>query len=192
MKNTALLYFVLLCSSICYGNDDDLQYSRSKLSIKAGYYGEFILHPGFYAGVDYNVIDRTWFDLHWDTEIGGYLHKWNNNSFFSQSSIGARFTTKFSVFTDLNVGLGYMLSTPNGQVYQVDELGNLAEGKKPVSSHFKPVVSMLFGWDGMKKKDIPLTISIGLEGYWQTGFNHIALPHAAGRIGITYQLKTRM
>ncbi len=180
----------ILVSTISIAQDES-QTDRSKLAIKAGYFGEFVMHPGFYSGIDYNLLDKSWLDLHWDTDLGAYFHKWNNNSVFVQSSFGARFCTSFSMYTDLQIGIGYMLSTPSGELYQVDKDGNLTEKGKPVTSHAKPTVSLLFGWDGNRKKDIPLTIGFGLEAYWQMGYNHIALPHAALKAGITYQLKTK-
>jgi len=145
----------LLLSLTSFGQESEAQ--LGKLGINVGYFGEFVLHPGMYAGVDYSVWSNKRFDAHWNSEIGFYIHKWNNNSFFAQSSFGIRYTTSFSMLIDLNVGVGYMLSLPNGDVYQVDPTGNLVLKGRPATSHFKPHLSLLFGWNGrsMMLKTIP-------------------------------------
>lgn len=157
-------------------------------ALKLQYVGEFILHPGFAIGTDYTITSNDWFNLHWDTEIGGYFHKRNNNSVFVQSTLGTRFTTGFALFADFQLGLGCMLSMPDGDVYRVDDTGNLELKGRPVTSHLKPTSSLLFGWDGKRNRDIPISVFTGLEAYMQSGFNHVLLPHVAYRLGVTYQL----
>lgn len=170
---------------------EEIQKEYSKIALNVGYFGEFILHPGIYGGIDYTLSSKLWLNIHWNSEIGCYYHKWNNNALFLQSSIGTRFTTSFSFFADVNLGVGYILSSPNGEVYKVNDQGELTEKGRTYTSHAKPSVSLTLGWDGKRKKDIPFTAGLGVEGYWQTGFNHIALPHAALKLGITYQLKSK-
>ena len=55
------------------------------------------------------------------------------------------------------------------------------------SPHFMPTFSMLIGYDGTRKRNLPYTIHIGPEIYLQSNFNHFFLPHVAGKIGITYK-----
>lgn len=163
--------------------------SFKNLALKASYFGEFVLHPGFAVGIDYTLKKRKAFTLHWDTEAGAYFHKWNNNAVFLQSTIGTRFTSRFSAFVDVNAGLGYMLTSPDGDVYSVDKNQELTLEDKPYYSHLKPTLSLLLGWDGSHKNDLPLLIQAGLEAYWQSHFNHILLPHAALRLGVVYKIK---
>lgn len=193
MKKKIILILLIsnFFTALLFGQEIDSSDSNSKLGIKLSYFGEFALHPGFAAGIDYSVHQNKWFNLHWDSEIGAYFHKWNNNAVFIQSTIGTRFISSFSAFVDLNVGLGYMLTTPNGNVYVVDNNGKLSSKGRPYQSALKPNVSLLFGWDGTRKKDIPLIIHVGIEAYWQSHFNHSMLPHAAFRVGIVYKLKNK-
>ncbi len=170
------------------GQDSGEVSQENRLAIKVGYYGDFVMHPGLTMGIDYTLYTNKWFNLHWDTEMGSYVHKWNNNALFVQSSIGTRFTGPFSLCVDLNLGLGYMLTTPNGDVYRVDENDNLALGSRPFQSHLKPTFSILFGWNGERKRDIPLIIQTGFEAYMQSAYNHTMLPHAALRLGVIYRL----
>jgi len=186
--------FILMscfCAFLTYGQEPNSSNTDSRLGVKLSYFGEFVMHPGFAIGVDYSLYKNNWLNVHWDSEIGAYYHKWNNNSLFLQSSIGNRFTTPISVFLDINVGLGYMLSTPNGDFYSVDTNGELSTKGRPYTSHLKPNISLLIGWDGSHRRNIPLIIQGGLEAYGQSHFNHSVLPHAALRLGVVYLLKNK-
>lgn len=182
-----LIVLSLLCSLTYAQSNSNLGYG--KLSLKGGYFGEFILHPGLYGGVDYNLVRNKHFDLHWDSEIGCFMHKWNNNTVFIQSTIATRFITSNSLFADVSLGLGYMLSMPNGDVYRVDKDGVLSINGRPITSHAKIPFAITFGWDGKRNRDIPWSIGLGVEAYMQTGYNHIMLPHAALKLGVLYHLK---
>ncbi len=188
-KIEILLLLSCFCSLITYGQDQNSSLSESRLGVKVSYFGEFVMHPGFALGVDYSLYRNNWLNVHLDSEIGAYDHKWNNNSLFIQSTIGSRFTTSFSALLDINIGLGYMLSTPNGDLYTADNKGGLIRDGRSYKSHLKPDISLLVGWDGAHRKSIPLIIQAGIEAYWQSHFNHAYLPHAALRFGIIYSLK---
>lgn len=184
------LFLVLLTvlSLHLFGQNENVN-SMDRLSVKAGYFGEFVMHPGFYAGVDYNLFSNHWLDLHWDNELGGYSHRWNNNAAFVQSALGVRFNTPLSLFVDLSAGVGGMVTTPNGDVYSVNENKTLVMTGRPYSFHLKPSVSLLFGWNGNVKKQLPVLINAGIELYQESAFNHTLLPHAAIKVGLVYQLK---
>lgn len=184
-----MIGLMISISSSAQEMENEDQYS--KLAVKLNYFGELVLHPGFAAGVDYTLAKRKWLNIHWDNELGGYVHKWNNNALFLQTSIGTRFISSFSAYMDISLGVGYMLSSPNGEVYSLNDQGDLTTKGRPYTSHFKPSVSLMFGWDGKRKRNIPLTIHFGIEASVQTGFNHGILPHAALRVGVTYQLKNK-
>ncbi len=191
LKALLILFICHFISFPMFGQEKESNHSNSKLGIKAGYFGEFVLHPGFIVGVDYALHQNRWFNLHWDSELGAFYHQWNNSALFAQSTLGTRFISSFSAFVDVNAGLGYMLSTPNGDVYAVDASGKLSAKGRPYQSALKPTMLILFGWDGTRKKDIPLIIHAGIEAYWQSHFNHSMLPHAAFRAGIVYRLKKK-
>lgn len=189
IRKLILIFSAIIIPSSISAQEKNLDFS--KLAVKLDYFGELVLHPGIVAGVDYTLSSKKWFNLHWDGELGGYIHKWNNNSIFVQSSIGIRFISSFSAYLDLNIGVGYMLSSPNGDVYSLNDQGKLTNKGRPHTSHFKPSLSLMFGWDGKRKKNIPLTIHFGVEASIQTGLNSFILPHAAFRLGATYQLKNK-
>lgn len=161
---------------------------NEKVAVKLCYFGELGLHPGLEIGTDYTLTKRKWMTIHWDTGIGAYWHRWNHTALFAKSSIGARFHF-WSAFVDVNAGVGYMHSFLAGTVYGKSDNGGVEEVRNLGSSHFIPNASLLFGWDGTRRRKLPVTIYLGPEVYLQSHFNHTFLPHVAVKAGITYKFK---
>lgn len=161
-----------------------------KVAIKLDYFGELGLHPGMSFGIDYTIAKKKWVTLHWDSELGGYWHRWNNTSLFLKSSIGSRLPIK-SLFVDLNLGAGYMHSFPAGTVYRKASDGGVEKAPNWGSPHFISTFSVLVGYDGTRRHNLPFTIHLGPEIYYQSNFNHIFLPHVAAKLGITYKIKKK-
>ena len=78
--------------------------NHEKLAFKLSYFGELLLHPGLEIGSDFTLVDKKWVDVHWDINLSGYYHKWNNSSYSLSSSIGTRFPI-YALFFDLNIVL---------------------------------------------------------------------------------------
>ncbi|MEZ4850196.1 MAG: hypothetical protein R3B93_16590 [Bacteroidia bacterium] len=161
---------------------------HEKLALKLNYFGELGLHPGIEIGTDYTLSSRKWVTVHWDTGLGGYRHRWNNNSMFMRTSIGARLPI-WSFFADVNAGIGYMHSFLAGDVYGPDSNGEIEKIRDWGTSHFMPSVSLLLGWDNGRRKNLPFTFHIGPEVYLQSHFNHSFLPHVAVNMGLTYNFQ---
>jgi hypothetical protein len=163
---------------------------NDKVAFKLDYFGELVLHPGLTMGVDYTLVKKNWVTVHWDSELGGYWHKWNNTALFLKSSIGARLPIS-SLFVDMNLGVGYMHSFPAGTIYRRVSDGSVEKAPNWGSSHFMPNASFLLGWDGTRKNNAPFTVHIGAEAYYQSNFNHIFLPHLAAKVGVTYKFRKK-
>lgn len=161
---------------------------NKRVAVKFDYFGELVLHPGLSLGIDYTLSSKKWVTIHWDTDLGGYWHRWNNTALFAKTSIGTRFPVS-SMFVDLNLGAGYMHSFPAGKIYQRSEDGGVVKTPNWGHSHFMPTFSVLLGWDGSRKANLPFSLHIGAEAYLQSAVNHTFIPHAAAKVGITYKFK---
>lgn len=159
---------------------------EDRLALKVEYFGELVLHPGLAVGLDYTITRKKWVTVHWDTDLGGYWHRWNNTSVFLKTSIGSRFAMG-PVFADINLGVGYMHSWPAGTLYQRAEDGSVEKARNWGHPHFMPNASLLLGWDGSSRNNLPWSVYIGPEVYLQYPYNHIFLPHVAAKIGFTYK-----
>jgi len=160
---------------------------EEKIALKIEYFGELVLHPGLSVGMVYTIARKNWVTLHWDTDLGGYWHRWNNTSAFLKTSIGSRLAIG-SAFADINLGSGYMHSWAAGKLYQRSESGGVEKAVNKGHSHFMSTASLLFGWDGSRNLNLPWSIYFGPEVYLQSSFNHIFLPHVAAKLGLTYKL----
>lgn len=192
-KNLLIPIIFIMCSLSLHGQNLTESKHRPKknitdrLALKVEYFGELVLHPGISLGTDYTVLKRKWITVHWDADLGGYWHRWNNTSAFVKTTIGSRFSIG-SVFADFNLGCGYMHSWAAGPIYQKVSDGSVERATNWGHSHFMPTGSLLFGWDGNKKNNLPWTIYLGPEIYLQSSFNHIFLPHVATKLGFTYKI----
>lgn len=186
------LLILLLCSLSVLAQEQDRSKAKygDRTALKVEYFGELVLHPGLSLGLDYTMVRNNWVTLHWDTDLGGYWHRWNNTSVFLKTSFGSRFAVG-PVFADINLGVGYMHSWAAGVLYQRTENGGVEKAANLGHPYFMPNASFLLGWDGSRRNDLPWTIHIGPEVYLQYPYNHIFLPHVAAKIGFTYKFKQR-
>tara|TARA_B100000780_G_C21039063_1_gene416856 strand:+ start:382 stop:963 length:582 start_codon:yes stop_codon:yes gene_type:complete len=186
------IFITVLCSAgvMAQEKDKTREEFKERIAFKLEYFGELVLHPGLCIGIDYTISKNNWVTIHWDTDLGGYWHRWNNTSAFLKTSIGSRLAIG-STFADINIGAGYMHSWAAGTIYQRAENGGVEKATNWGHSHFMPTTSLLFGWDGTKKNKLPCTIYLGPEVYLQSSFNHTFLPHLAAKIGFTYKLNKK-
>jgi hypothetical protein len=161
---------------------------NERVAVKFDYFGELVLHPGLSFGIDYTLARKNWVTVHWDSDLGGYWHKWNNTALFAKTSVGTRFPVSF-LFVDLNLGAGYMHSFPAGKIYQRSADGGVEKVPNWGHSHFMPTFSALLGWDGSRKANLPFSLHLGAETYLQSAVNHTFIPHAAAIVGFTYKFK---
>lgn len=192
LKSMVLMLLVLWNTNLLAQNNtknNKSLFNLERLSIKAEYFGETLRHPGMAVGTDYAVVKNSWFALHWDSDLGFYIHRWNHVAAFIKTSLGTRYTTKDGVLFDFNIGVGYLHTFPDGDVYQKNNAGQLEKMPSGGYAHFMPAVSFLFGWDASKRTKIPLSIYFGPEAFIELPFNHGILPHAAVKIGIIYHLR---
>ncbi|WP_346863107.1 hypothetical protein [uncultured Draconibacterium sp.] len=161
---------------------------HEKVAFKLNYFGELVLHPGLTLGVDYTLSQNNRLTVHWDVDLGGYWHRWNNTSLFLKSTIGTRVAAG-SVFADINAGIGYMHSFAAGTIYQRAADGGVEKANNRGHAHFMPNASFLLGYDSTRKGNRHWTVHLGPEVYLQSSYNHIFLPHIAINVGITYKFK---
>lgn len=161
---------------------------NERVAVKFDFFGELVLHPGLSLGIDYTLSSKKWVTVHWDSDIGGYWHRWNNTALFAKTSIGTRFPIS-SMFVDLNMGAGYMHSFPAGKIYQRSDEGGVEKANNWGHSHFMPTLSVLLGWNGSREANLPLSIHIGVEAYLQSSVNHTFIPHTAAKLGFTYKFR---
>jgi hypothetical protein len=77
----------------------------------------------------------------------------------------------------------------DGTTYQVNEKGSVNIDKNAGSYYFMPMLSYGVGYNFENKySDLPLSIVFKPCLFFQTPFNHYALPHLAFEFGVSYKL----
>lgn len=191
MKTSIVIFMLALISplsALAENHSETKTKFKERAAIKVDYFGELVMHPGLSVGLDYTLAQSKVVTLHWDTDLGGFWHRWNNSSAFLKTSIGAR-VAMGSAFVDANLGAGYMHSWAAGSIYQRAEDGSVEKANNEGHPHFMPTFSFLLGWDGSRKYNLPWSVHLGVEIYLQYPYNHIFLPHVAAKVGFTYKLK---
>lgn len=189
MKTSLTVFLIILFSSLsamAQNNSESSAKFEDKLAVKVEYFGELALHPGISAGLEYTILKNNWLTIHWNNDLGGYYHRWNNAAVFAKSSIGTRYNVR-AVFADINAGIGYMHSFAAGTFYQRAPDGGVEKARNWGHPHFMPNASFLLGWDATRKGNQKWTVHIGPEVCLQSSFNHIFLPHVAAKLGMTYK-----
>jgi len=192
------IIFTCFLSSVAYSHESERSKNNpgtisnlihhEKVAFKLNYFGELVLHPGLTVGVDYTLSKSNRLTVHWDVDLGGYWHRWNNTSLFLKSTIGTRLAAG-PVFADINAGIGYMHSFAAGTIYQRAADGGVEKASNRGHAHFMPNASFLLGWDSTRNGKQRWTFHVGPEVYLQSSFNHIFLPHIAMNVGVTYKFK---
>jgi len=166
------------------GNLIYAQENNRIIPINISYFGEMIVHPGIEIG--YENTFYKWFN--YTASIGTYVHQRNHVGLFLSAGINWRYTFPIGYSMEFGLGLGYLHTWEHGgDVYIVDDNGNVSVKPKYGRPHFMPSVKLgLLGWDLRKKSNIPIRINTDIIVFGQYPFNNYLLPHVALKIGVTY------
>jgi hypothetical protein len=199
-RSIALFYLIgwwAILPSVAQEEKDNNEHGKlsrfiyhEQTAVKIGYFGELGMHPGLTLGTEHTINNSSWVDVHWDVQMGGFWHRWNNTSVFARTTIGTRFPVK-SLFIDLNAGAGYMHSFPAGTIYKRSSDGGVEKARNWGHPHFMPSAAILIGWNGNRTGQSPWAVGIGAETYLQSSFNGIFLPHVAAKLDVTYKFKRK-
>ena len=184
-----LLIVILFCffGSPSYTQDNDSD-SKRLLALTLGYFGETITHPGATSGVEYYILENSWYRLFLGGNLGGYVHIRNHIGLFVDAEIGNRFTAPFGLFGEILTGVGYLHTWPQGIIFERDADGGIREANNLGYPHLMPTLSLGFGWDFSRNDLPPVAYFIRLNAFGEYPFNGYLLPHVALQTGISITL----
>lgn len=186
MKRSFLIVFLLLFTLVStYGQKD--VYPETRLTI--GYFGETLTHPGLNLGIEYTPFRSKKYQTILAANIGGYVHKRNNTSFFIRGQWGQRIGFDNGIFIDEFIGLGYLHQfTHGGDLYDVLPNGAVVKTPDNGSPMVMPSVALGTGYDFSKKTKWNIVYFLRPELFWKAPFNGYYLTHLAINTG--FILKT--
>jgi len=175
LRKLFLIFFIIIGNSI---------YAQKTIPVNLSYFGETITNPGFEIGYENNFYNG----LNFTVSLGFYVHQRNHAGLFFTSGIFWRHTFQTGYSMELGIGLGYLNTWAHGgNVYNVDDNGNVSVKQKTGRANFMPLVKLgLFGWDFRESNDIPLRINADIIIFGQYPFNNFLMPHFALKAGATY------
>lgn len=190
------LFFVFLIFWLGNHSAIGQNYELPALQTSISYFGEYVTHAGIRVGISKTLsqnikekdsskfINKAWV-------LNGFLtyykHPRNHSGFMITSAIGRQRTGKKGFQTSINLELGYMLSTLDGEVYEWDG-EKIVEGEKG-SSHFVFGFNGGFGWNFEKQVNVPISIMILPHFYIQAPYNTLFAPRVALETKLSYHLK---
>lgn len=151
------------------------------LGISLSYFAESGYHHGFFKGIDYVFFNKEKekkkkegkFKNHkfiLSPSIGWYSHPNNKMALLFKADLSHRMTFNNGLFGLIGIGTGFSRSFYNIPTYQIvdEELT-----KVKLAGRFSSVSNLTFGigYDFKKKLDIPLSMMIQPEIYFQTPYN---------------------
>ncbi len=184
----ALLGFLFLCTS-------HTVYAQSprQAAVSFSYFGEFIGHPGFKAGIEtplagaYKPGKRHGLLL-LGANLSAYRHRGNHTGLFVDTEIGYRFITRGGFKAEMFLGAGYHRSYIDGPVYTVNELNEVKRDR------FAGQNTILLLWSfglGKQMKRSPVAWHIRPGLMVRTPHNSAILPHLFIETGVTYRLNNQ-
>ncbi len=205
MKKTLLILILLTClvdieaNDILVGNKQKSNYDI--LGISLSYFSESGYHHGFFTGIDYVFFNKEKerkkkedkFKNHkliLSPSVGWYNHPNNKMVLLFKADLSHRMTFNNGLFGLIGIGTGFLRSFYNIPTYQIidDELT-----KVKLAGRFSSVSNLSFGigYDFKKKLDIPLSIMIQPELYFQTPYNHMYVVFPAWQMKFVYYFKSK-
>ena len=190
-KRIHALSFVLL-SSLGQGFNAYSQQEPTashRYALTAAYLGETITHPGATVGLEKYLLRKRQYKLFVGTNLGGYVHQRNHKALFATLQFGQRITFRSGWFVDQSIGVGYLITFLDGEVYTVNPTGSVEQMANTGRSHLMPSVSVGVGYDFTNKDIAKLQLFLRPQAFWQLPFNHYALLHIGLQAGIILPLR---
>lgn len=182
-----MLFMMLMVSSIVAGDTKSSPLDRllDKRAVSVAYFGEFITHPGISVEFPTLLKAARKHTLYRKLGVTLYTHRRNHNAFILTGEAGSRLTNKQGRFGEALVGLGYMHTWLQGDVYTRAGSGTVTESFDWGRPHLVLSFSLGAGWEAHREA-LPGTNFIRLIAFGEYPFNGLILPHLGLQFGTTF------
>lgn len=164
--------------------------SSRQTAVSLSYFGEFVGHPGFKAGIETPLAGsykpgKRHSILLLGGNLSAYYHQGNHTGLFVDTELGYRFVTKGGFKAETFIGLGYHRSYIDGPVYTVNGSNEVKRNRFAGQNTFLLLWS--FGL-GKQMKNSPVSWHIRPGFMVRTPHNSVVLPHLFIETGVSYRL----
>lgn len=136
-------------------------------------------HPGYKIGTYHTYLNQGHHKLMQSLDVGYYFHAYFQHGLYLCSAFNYRYTTNFGLFTSSGLGIGYMHTWMDGDVYEKGKDGYFTTKTDYGHAHLLPSLSFDIGYDFNKIDFMPLALSLEYEILVETPFSEQSsiMPH---------------
>src|ERR1700690_1906176 len=179
---------------------DSLNKVKMPVYIRSTFFYDFPQSFGASAGVDFPIRSKIittisksgkqelrYRDLIVCSDIGFYRYPFNNTGLYIIQSIGKRYYKSKPYYFEWLINVGVLRTIYDGQVYAVDDNGNVTELNNYGRYYAITGFTTVFGHNFERsKKPKPFAIDIRPSVWIQYPYNSFILPHLSAEISFTY------
>ncbi|MFN3430562.1 MAG: hypothetical protein ACK46X_11475 [Candidatus Sericytochromatia bacterium] len=160
----------------------------ASLPLTVAYFGEMGTHPGLLLGTEHTAWVAGWHRTFLSANVGGYRHPGNHVGLFLDAALGYRlnFPTGFSL--ESMIGMGYLHTLLDGQVYSAGPAGveAVTDWGRPA---WMPSMTVGAGIEGARLGFERTRFFTRLQLFGQYPYNAYILPHVATQVGLTWNFQ---
>ncbi|HTO15721.1 MAG TPA: hypothetical protein VLZ83_08115 [Edaphocola sp.] len=148
------------------------------------------VHPGISAGTRFYYKEKQKSELFQTVKIGYFYHRFAQHGVQLYTELGYRYNFTKRFFGEARLGLGYLLSIPDLQVFEFQQ-GSYATKNNKARSQFMGGLSLHIGYDFQDIIHQPIDLFTGYQFWVQSPFVNgyvPLLPNNSVHLGIIYYL----
>lgn len=156
--------------------------------ITGGYFGDFLTHPGGYAGMSWPLAEAGAFEVSSGFEVGAYHHQRNHTGAFARGHLSNRISAASGAFVEPRFVAGYLHTFVDADEYwMVDENTGAIRQSIPGGS---PNITYGFGVGGgwAPPSGKAPTLVLRIEALGRAPYNGFTLSQFAAQAGIEWSL----
>lgn len=191
----------LLCLLSIGTNAQDSSYKVTMpVYVQANFFYDFPQSFGVSAGIDFPIKSKLitkidsggttkskYRDLIVSANLGFYRYEFNHTGFFFFPAIGKRYNKGRPYFFEWLISMGVLRTFYDGQVYRVDDNGNVSKLKDYGRVYAETGFAAVFGHDFERnKKPKPFAADIKPSLWFQYPYNSFLLPHFSIELEFKY------
>lgn len=168
-------------------------------TVNLSYFGEHLFHPGLRLGYEIPALHnkivkprKTSHSLMLHPGIGYYKHVYNHSALFLNMEAGYNILFFFGLEGRINLGVGYLRTFLDGEVYEMKEDGTFKKVPLAGNNTFMPSLSLHLGYDFSRLTESKLGFFIKPSIFFQIPYNDFVLPQYSVEIGLKYHLSKRI
>lgn len=148
------------------------------------------LHPGLQIGTQITYAQFSKSKIYQTAKIGYFHHKYAQNAWQFLTEFGYQYQLNSGLFFSPKIGVGYLHSSPNLEVFTFDN-GNYQLQNYKGRHQLMGGITALIGYNFSPKMNIPLEAYLGYNFWVQSPFVNKyvpVLPNNSVQLGVIYRI----